>query len=134
MMKLRPSSNVEVHLSLVGRRHIVGCIKGTDNSHAQPSGARSLMSPPFQPRHKRYSVQWQARLDPQTFAKLQELVQTFHRRRAQILRYVMAWGLGHMHAGTSNRQPPDCAQELERGRSGRWRRWALCQCEVAYLR
>jgi predicted transcriptional regulator len=63
--------------------------------------------PPSQPRHKRYSVRWQARLDPETLAKLLEMAQALHRKRAQILRYVMAWGLDHPHAWTFDRQRPD---------------------------
>jgi hypothetical protein len=51
--------------------------------------------PEPQPRQRRYSVRRQARLDAETHAKLEELARTFHRKRAQILRYVMQWGLAH---------------------------------------
>jgi predicted DNA-binding protein len=53
-------------------------------------------SPPeHQPRQRRYSARHEARLDEETHAKLEELVQTFHRKRALILRFVMQWGLTH---------------------------------------
>jgi predicted DNA-binding protein len=60
-----------------------------------------------QPRHRRYSVRWQARLDSETHGKLQALAQRFHRKHAQILRYVMAWGLDNPNAWTADCQPPD---------------------------
>jgi predicted transcriptional regulator len=66
-----------------------------------------MLSPRSQPRHKRYSARWQVRLDPETHAKLQELTKALHRKRAQILRYVMVWGLDHPQARTPNRQPPE---------------------------
>jgi predicted HicB family RNase H-like nuclease len=66
-----------------------------------------MPSLPSQPRHRRYSVRCQARLDDETHAKLQELVQALYRKQAQILRYVMAWGLDHPHAWRLNRQHPD---------------------------
>src|SRR5215475_12797311 len=66
-----------------------------------------MPSPPSLPRHKRYSVRWQARLDPETHVKLHELEKALHRKRAQILRYVMTWGLDHPHAWTPDHQPPD---------------------------
>jgi predicted transcriptional regulator len=55
------------------------------------------MHPPAEtrPRHRRYSVSRQARLDAETHAKLEELANTFHRKRAAILRHVMQWGLAH---------------------------------------
>jgi predicted DNA-binding protein len=66
-----------------------------------------MPSHPFQPRHKRYSVRWQARLDPETHAKLQELTQTLHRKQAQILRYVMVWGLDPVQIWKPNHQRSD---------------------------
>jgi predicted transcriptional regulator len=46
-----------------------------------------------QARHVRYSARWQARLDEETRAKIEELTRTFHRKRSPILRFVMQWGL-----------------------------------------
>jgi len=54
------------------------------------------------PRHVRYSLRRQVRLDTETHAKLDELAKTFHRKRAQILRYVMQWGLAHTYGWTIN--------------------------------
>jgi predicted transcriptional regulator len=53
------------------------------------------MTPPRdpQPRHVRYSVRYQARLDAETHAKLEELAAAFHRKRSAILRHAMQWGL-----------------------------------------
>lgn len=58
------------------------------------------MNPPPapQPRHVRYSARHHARLDAETYAKIEELARTFQRKRAQVLRHVMQWGLTH---GTS---------------------------------
>jgi predicted transcriptional regulator len=64
-----------------------------------------MSSPPAQPRHTRYSVRWQARLDPETHAKLEELARTFHRKRSAILRHVMQWGLRHSEGWTIDRHP-----------------------------
>jgi predicted transcriptional regulator len=44
------------------------------------------------PRQRRYRVRHQARLDPETHTKLEELAAAFHRKRSAILRYVMQWG------------------------------------------
>ena len=60
-----------------------------------------------QPRHRRYSVRHQARLDAETSAKLEALATTFHRKRAAILRYVMDWGLTHTPAWTIDPAIPD---------------------------
>jgi hypothetical protein len=38
------------------------------------------------PRHVRYSVRYQARLDAETSAKIEELARTFHRKRSVVLR------------------------------------------------
>jgi hypothetical protein len=45
------------------------------------------------PRHRRDRVRYQARLDAETHAKLQDLTTAFHRKRSAILRFVMDWGL-----------------------------------------
>ena len=45
-----------------------------------------------QPRTRRSSVRYHARLDAETYAKLEELAAAFHRKRAAILRHVMPWG------------------------------------------
>jgi predicted DNA-binding protein len=57
------------------------------------------------PRHVRYSVRHQARLDPETSAKLEELASTCHRKRSAILRFVMQWGLRHSEGWTIDRSP-----------------------------
>jgi predicted transcriptional regulator len=46
-------------------------------------------------RQRRYTGRHQARLDPQTLAKLDDLAFACHRKRSAILRCVMQWGLGH---------------------------------------
>jgi predicted DNA-binding protein len=63
------------------------------------------MSPPREPRprQRRYSLRRQARLDTETYAKLEELACTFHRKHAVILRFVMGWGLLHSTAWTIDR-------------------------------
>jgi len=49
-----------------------------------------MHSPPEpQPRRRHYSVRHQARLDANMDATLEALANTFHRRRAAILPYVM---------------------------------------------
>jgi hypothetical protein len=53
-----------------------------------------------QPRRRRYSARYLARLDSETHAKLEELTKTFHRKRGTILRYVMQWGLTHAKGWT----------------------------------
>jgi predicted transcriptional regulator len=67
------------------------------------------MNPPSgpHPRQRRYRVRQQARLDAETFAKLEELAAAFHRKRAQILRYVRQWGLDHRTAWTIDPSIPD---------------------------
>lgn len=55
------------------------------------------------PRQRHYTVRYQARLDPETSAKLDELARTCHRKRSAILRYVMQWGLGHSEGWTIDR-------------------------------
>jgi hypothetical protein len=58
-------------------------------------------SPPeHQPRQRRYCARHEARLDEATHAKLEELAQTFLRKRALILRFVMQWGLTHTKGWT----------------------------------
>jgi predicted DNA-binding protein len=66
------------------------------------------MTPPRdpQPRHVRYSVRYQARLDAETHAKLEELAATFHRKRSAILRHVMPWGLTQTRGWTVDRAVP----------------------------
>jgi len=66
-----------------------------------------MLSPSSQPRHKRYSIRWQARLDSETHANLLELAQGLHRKQAQILRYVMLWGVDHPDAQTFFCPRPD---------------------------
>jgi hypothetical protein len=57
-------------------------------------------TPESQPRHRRFSVRHQARLDADTHAKPEVLANTFRRKRAAILRYVMDWGLAHTQGWT----------------------------------
>jgi hypothetical protein len=52
------------------------------------------------PRHVRYSVRHQARLDEETHVKLEELTAAFRRKRAAILRYIMQWGITHSKGWT----------------------------------
>jgi predicted transcriptional regulator len=67
------------------------------------------MNPPLghQRRQRRDSVRQQARLDAETSAKLEELVSVLHRKRAQIVRYVMRWGLAHTEGWTVDPSIPD---------------------------
>jgi hypothetical protein len=63
--------------------------------------------PEPQPRWRRYSVRHQARLDRETHATLETLANTFHRKRAQILRHVMQWGFAHTTGWTVAPSIPD---------------------------
>jgi hypothetical protein len=67
------------------------------------------MNPPLdpQPRQRRYSVRQQARLDAEAHANLEALANSFHRKRAAILRYVMQWGLAYTPAWTIDPSIPD---------------------------
>jgi predicted transcriptional regulator len=56
--------------------------------------------PEPQPRQRRYSARRQARLDGETYAKLEELTKAFHRERGSILRYVIQWEISHSAAWT----------------------------------
>jgi predicted DNA-binding protein len=58
-----------------------------------------------QPRQRHYTARHQARLDAETFLKLEDLAKTFHRKRGPILRYVLEWGLGHSEGWTIDRFP-----------------------------
>lgn len=66
------------------------------------------MKPPPEalPRQQRYSVRYQARLDAETHAKLEELTAAFRRKRGAILRYVMQWGLTHTTGWIIDRSIP----------------------------
>jgi hypothetical protein len=57
------------------------------------------------PRQRRYTVRFQARLNAETSAKLEDLARTFHRKRSAILRCVMQWGLRHSTGWTIDRSP-----------------------------
>jgi predicted transcriptional regulator len=63
--------------------------------------------PEPRPRQRRYTARRQARLDAETHAKLEALANTFHRKRAQILRHVMRWGLTHTKGWTVDPSIPD---------------------------
>jgi predicted transcriptional regulator len=69
------------------------------------------MTPPHAPypRHVRYGVRYQARLDAETFEKLAELARAFHRKRGPILRHVMQWGLRHAKGWTIEPSVPASA-------------------------
>ena len=60
-----------------------------------------------QPRERRYSVRQQARLNAGTHAKLEELAAVLHRKRADILRYVMDWGVAHTQGWSIDPSIPD---------------------------
>jgi hypothetical protein len=62
--------------------------------------------PETRPRHRRYSVRRQARLDAETHAELEELAYTSHPKRAAILRFVMQWGLTRTQGWTVDRIIP----------------------------
>jgi predicted DNA-binding protein len=64
------------------------------------------MNPPAEPQ-RRYSVRRQARVDAETYATLEALTQTFHRKRATIMRYVMQWALAHTQGWTIDPSIPD---------------------------
>jgi predicted HicB family RNase H-like nuclease len=51
------------------------------------------LTPEPQPRQRRYSVRYQARLDAELHGKLANLAKTLRRKRGQILRHVMQWGI-----------------------------------------
>jgi predicted transcriptional regulator len=59
-----------------------------------------------QPRTRSYSVRYQARLDAETHAKLEDLARTFHRKHSAILRHVMQWGLIQTRGWTVDRAVP----------------------------
>jgi len=54
----------------------------------------------------RYSARYQARLDAETLAKLEELARTFHRKRSAILRSVMQGGLTQTRGWTVDMAVP----------------------------
>jgi hypothetical protein len=56
-------------------------------------------------RQRRYTGRHQARLDPETSAKLEDLASTCHRKRSAILRFVMQWGLHHSEGWTVDQSP-----------------------------
>ena len=66
------------------------------------------MTPPRdpQPRHVRDHVRYQARLEAETHAKLEELAAAFHRTRSAILRHAMPWGLTQTRGWTVDRAVP----------------------------
>jgi hypothetical protein len=72
-------------------------------------------SRPLQPRHVRYSVRHQARLDASKLAKLEELASTFHCERSAILRFVMQWGLRHSKEWTIDQSIPTRKFQLHQG-------------------
>jgi predicted transcriptional regulator len=59
-----------------------------------------------QPRTRRSSVRYQARLDAETHTKLEELARTFHRKRSAILRSVMPWELTQTRGWTVDMAVP----------------------------
>jgi predicted transcriptional regulator len=73
---------------------------------------RFLMTPPRAPyaRHVRYGVRYQARLDAETSATLEDLATTFLRKRSVVLRFVMQWGLAHIGGWTVDATIPASPQ------------------------
>jgi hypothetical protein len=72
--------------------------------------------PPPQGSHQRDlrdSVRYQARLDAETHAKLQELAATCHRTRAAVLRHILQWGLPQTHSWTIDGTPPVTRHTLQ---------------------
>jgi predicted transcriptional regulator len=57
------------------------------------------------PRQQRYTRRYQARLDPETLAKLEALASTCHRKRSAILRFAMQWGIRHSKEWTIEQSP-----------------------------
>ena len=66
----------------------------------------------YQPRHVRYSVRHQARLDAETYAKLEELAGAFQRKRSAIVRFVMQWGLAQTRRWTVDMTVPGTVRTL----------------------
>ena len=61
----------------------------------------------------RYSVRHQARLDAETHAKLEEFARTSPRKRLDILRYVMQWGLTQTGGSTVNMADPSTVRTVD---------------------
>jgi hypothetical protein len=59
-----------------------------------------------QPRQKGFSVRYQARVDKETSAKLEELATTVHRTRGAMLCAVLHWGLAQSYEWTIDRATP----------------------------
>ncbi len=72
------------------------------------------MNLPQAPPHRRVSssVRYQARLDAETSAKLQDLARTFRRKRSAILRHVMQWGLTQTRGWTVDMAVPGTVRTL----------------------
>jgi hypothetical protein len=68
--------------------------------------------PDPQPRQRRSSVRYQARLDAGTRATLEDLAKTLRRKRAPILRYVRQWGVGHSGGWTLDQSIPASAHPV----------------------
>jgi predicted transcriptional regulator len=64
------------------------------------------------PRQRRSTVRYQARLDAETSAKLEELTAAFHWKRSAILRFVMQWGLSQTQGWTIERSIPATVQTV----------------------
>jgi predicted DNA-binding protein len=64
------------------------------------------------PRQRRSSARYQARLDAETSAKLAELVCTFHRTHSAILRFAMQWGLTQTQGWTIDQSIPATVQTV----------------------
>ena len=77
-------------------------------------GGEGVMTPPRdpQPRHGRDRVRYQARLDAETQAKLEELAVAFHRKRSAILRHAMPWGLTQTQGWTVDRAVPSTVRTV----------------------
>jgi predicted transcriptional regulator len=64
------------------------------------------------PRRRRYTARYQARPDDETHATLENLTKTLHRKRGQILRHVIQWGLSHSGSWTIDEPIPMSTQPV----------------------
>jgi hypothetical protein len=64
------------------------------------------------PRTRRYSARYQARLNAETHAKLQELAAAFHRKRSAILRFVLQWWLTQTQGWNIDQSVPATVQPV----------------------
>jgi predicted transcriptional regulator len=72
------------------------------------------MNLPRVPRTRpvRHSARYEARLDTETHAKLEDFARTFHRKRSAVLRCVMQWGLTQTQGWTVDTAVPGTVHTL----------------------